>query len=65
MLSIGQAVGNQAAFLRQKFPKFVLGFLLISILATSAVFNKKSNSAAWRLVALGIPVDVRRSWPAH
>src|SRR5450755_3918844 len=27
-------VGNKAAFLWQKFPKFVLGFLLISILAT-------------------------------
>src|SRR5215813_7500374 len=35
-----QAVGNKAAFLWQKFPKFVLGFLLISLLATFAVFNK-------------------------
>jgi uncharacterized integral membrane protein (TIGR00698 family) len=32
-------VGNKAAFLWQKFPKFVLGFLLISTLATLKVFN--------------------------
>jgi uncharacterized integral membrane protein (TIGR00698 family) len=40
--SLGQAktVGNKAAFLWKKFPKFVLGFLLISILATIHVFNK-------------------------
>jgi uncharacterized integral membrane protein (TIGR00698 family) len=40
--SLGQAksVGNKAAFLWQKFPKFVLGFLLISALATSHFFNK-------------------------
>jgi uncharacterized integral membrane protein (TIGR00698 family) len=39
---LGQAktVGNKAAFLWQKFPKFVLGFLLISILATIHAFNK-------------------------
>jgi uncharacterized integral membrane protein (TIGR00698 family) len=35
-----QAVGNKAAFLWQKFPKFVLGFLLISVLATVGVFSK-------------------------
>ncbi len=35
-----QAVANKAAFLWQKFPKFVLGFLLISILATVGVFSK-------------------------
>jgi len=34
-----QAVGNKAAFLWQKFPKFVLGFLLISTLATARFFN--------------------------
>jgi uncharacterized integral membrane protein (TIGR00698 family) len=32
-------VGNKAAFLWEKFPKFVLGFLLISTLATLKVFN--------------------------
>jgi uncharacterized membrane protein YadS len=34
------AVENKAAFLWQKFPKFVLGFLLISLLATLGFFTK-------------------------
>jgi uncharacterized integral membrane protein (TIGR00698 family) len=33
------AVGNKAAFLWQKFPKFVLGFLLISAVVSVGVFN--------------------------
>ena len=33
-------VANKAAFLWQKFPKFVLGFLFISILSTVGVFSK-------------------------
>src|SRR5260221_9570769 len=45
--SRGQAktVGNKAAFLWQKFPKFVLGFLLISILATYHFFSKDQTTA--------------------
>jgi uncharacterized integral membrane protein (TIGR00698 family) len=45
--SQGQAktVGNKAAFLWQKFPKFVLGFLLISILATYHFFTKEQTTA--------------------
>jgi uncharacterized integral membrane protein (TIGR00698 family) len=45
--SRGQAktVGNKAAFLWQKFPKFVLGFLLISILATYHFFTKDQTTA--------------------
>src|SRR3989454_2565421 len=45
--SRGQAgtVENKAAFLWRKFPKFVLGFLLISILATSHFFNKEQTTA--------------------
>ncbi len=39
------AVGNKAAFLWQKFPKFVLGFLLISLLATVGFFTKDQNTA--------------------
>ncbi|HWX55903.1 MAG TPA: putative sulfate exporter family transporter [Verrucomicrobiae bacterium] len=35
-----EVVQNKAAFLWQKFPKFVLGFLLVSLLATSRVFDK-------------------------
>jgi uncharacterized integral membrane protein (TIGR00698 family) len=43
----GQAkeVGNKALFLWQKFPKFVLGFLLISILATYHFFDKDQTTA--------------------
>ena len=40
-----QVVGNKAAFLWQKFPKFVLGFLLISALATSGFFTKEQNTS--------------------
>jgi uncharacterized integral membrane protein (TIGR00698 family) len=45
--SQGQAktVRNKAAFLWQKFPKFVLGFLLISILATYHFFSKDQTTA--------------------
>src|SRR3984893_2690833 len=45
--SQGQAktVGNKAAFLWQKFPKFVLGFLLVSLLATVGFFTKDQNVA--------------------
>jgi uncharacterized integral membrane protein (TIGR00698 family) len=39
------AVGNKAAFLWQKFPKFVLGFLLVSLLATVGFFTKDQNTA--------------------
>ncbi len=43
----GQArnVANKTAFLWQKFPKFVLGFLLISLLATVGFFTKDQNTA--------------------
>lgn len=41
------AVGHKGAFLWRKFPKFVLGFLLISALATAGAFNKP------QLLALG------------
>jgi uncharacterized integral membrane protein (TIGR00698 family) len=45
--SKGQAgkVGNKAAFLWSKFPKFVLGFLLISLLASVAFFTKPQIAA--------------------
>jgi uncharacterized integral membrane protein (TIGR00698 family) len=49
--SRGQAktVRNKAAFLWQKFPKFVLGFLLISILATYHFFTKEQTTAVANL----------------
>src|SRR5713226_8357337 len=45
--SRGQAktVANKAAFLWQKFPTFVLGFLLISVLATYHFFTKDQTTA--------------------
>ncbi len=45
--SKGQAhsVSNKAAFLWQKFPKFVLGFLLVSLLATVGFFSKDQNTS--------------------
>ncbi len=36
----GERIGNKAAFLWAKFPKFVLGFLLVSLLATLGAFSK-------------------------
>lgn len=44
-----QAVGNKAAFLWQKFPKFVLGFLLISFLASYHFFSKDQIGAIGNL----------------
>ena len=40
---------NKAAFLWQKFPKFVLGFLLISLLASLHVFDKPQTAALGNL----------------
>lgn len=37
-------VTNKAAFLWQKFPKFVLGFLLVSVLATAGAFTKAQTT---------------------
>jgi uncharacterized integral membrane protein (TIGR00698 family) len=47
----GQAVRvhNKAAFLWSKFPKFVLGFLLISLLASTAFFTKGQIAAIGNL----------------
>jgi len=39
------AVTHKTAFLWQKFPKFVLGFLLISLLATVGFFTKDQDAA--------------------
>jgi uncharacterized integral membrane protein (TIGR00698 family) len=49
--SKGEAKGveNKASFLWKKFPKFVLGFLLISLLASYGVFNKPQTLALGNL----------------
>lgn len=63
-----QAVENKAAFLWQKFPKFVLGFLLISVLATAGVFSRPQiasigNLSRWAFLltfaGVGLRTDLR------
>src|SRR5437667_4035240 len=62
-----KAVGNKAAFLWQKFPKFVLGFLLISVLATYHFFNKDqvgalANLSRWAFLLTFAGVGLRTSF---
>jgi hypothetical protein len=54
------AVGSKAAFLWQKFPKFVLGFLLISGLATAGVFTSLQSSESPGAVPPGLAAARRR-----
>jgi uncharacterized membrane protein YadS len=66
----GQAgkIANKAAFLWQKFPKFVLGFIVISLLATLGAFNKAqmtdlANLSRWAFLltfaGVGLRTDLR------
>src|ERR1039457_6565455 len=60
------AVGNKAAFLWNKFPKFVLGFLLISLLATIGFFTKGqltsvANLSRWAFLLTFAGVGLRTS----
>ena len=57
-------VTNKAAFLWAKFPKFVLGFLLISAIATAHVFNKEqltslANLSRWAFLLTFAGVGLR------
>ncbi len=63
-----QGVKNKGAFLWQKFPKFVLGFLLISLLATVGLFSKGqltslANLSRWAFLltfaGVGLRTDFR------
>jgi uncharacterized integral membrane protein (TIGR00698 family) len=61
-----QVVGNKAAFLWRKFPKFVLGFLLISLLATLDYFTKPqltslANLSRWAFLLTFAGVGLRTS----
>jgi uncharacterized integral membrane protein (TIGR00698 family) len=67
--SQGQAktVKNKAAFLWQKFPKFVLGFLLISVLATYHFFSKDqvtalANLSRWAFLLTFAGVGLRTNF---
>jgi uncharacterized integral membrane protein (TIGR00698 family) len=62
-----QVVGNKAAFLWQKFPKFVLGFLLISLLATVGFFSKGqigslANLSRWAFLLTFAGVGLRTNF---
>ena len=62
-----QTVSNKAAFLWQKFPKFILGFLLISLLATVGFFTKAqigslANLSRWAFLLTFAGVGLRTSF---
>ncbi|CAH2605052.1 putative sulfate exporter family transporter [Rhodovastum atsumiense] len=63
-----QAVGNKAAFLWAKFPKFILGFLLVSLLATFGAFTPTQSAdiaalSRWAFLltfaGVGLQTDLR------
>src|SRR5437588_406056 len=63
-----KAVANRAAFVWQKFPKFVLGFLFVSALATAGAFEKEqvaslANVSRWAFLLpfarVGLETDLR------
>jgi uncharacterized membrane protein YadS len=60
-------IKNKASFLWQKFPKFVLGFLLISLLATLKVFDKTqlgnlANLSRWAFLLTFAGVGLRTNF---
>jgi len=60
----GRAIDNKAAFLWQKFPKFVLGFLVVSALATAGAFTKAqigdlANLSRWAFLLTFAGVGLR------
>lgn len=64
----GAVVANKGAFLWEKFPKFVLGFLVISALATSGFFapaqvTDLANLSRWAFLltfaGIGLRTDIR------
>ena len=60
-------VENKAAFLWRKFPKFVLGFLLISVLATVGFFSKPqlgslANLSRWAFLLTFAGVGLRTNF---
>ena len=61
-------VGHKGAFLWRSFPKFVLGFLVVSALATAGVFTKAqsadlANLSRWAFLltfaGVGLQTDIR------
>jgi len=65
----GQAakVGNKATFLWNKFPKFVLGFLLVSLLVSFHTFSKDeitslANLSRWAFLLTFAGVGLRTNF---
>jgi uncharacterized integral membrane protein (TIGR00698 family) len=63
-----QGVQNKGLFLWQKFPKFVLGFIVVSLLATLGTFSKDqaadiANLSRWAFLltfaGVGLSTDIR------
>src|SRR5215470_1311569 len=63
-----QAIDNKAAFLWNKFPKFVLGFIVVSLAATLGAFSKEqaadiANLSRWAFLltfaGVGLSTDFR------
>lgn len=63
-----EKITNKGAFLWEKFPKFVLGFLAVSLLATMLVFSKGqlvslANGSRWAFLltfaGVGLSIDIR------
>ena len=57
-------VGNKAAFLWEKFPKFVLGFVIVSALATAGLFTRGevadlANLSRWAFLLTFAGVGLR------
>ncbi len=65
--SQAKEIVNKGAFLWQKFPKFVLGFLLISLLATLGAFSKPqttdlANLSRWAFLLTFAGVGLRTNF---
>ncbi len=67
--SRSSAIQNKGAFLWQKFPKFVLGFLILSACATAGLFTKPqllsiANLSRWAFLltfaGVGLRTDIRQ-----
>jgi uncharacterized membrane protein YadS len=61
------AVGNKASFLWRKFPKFVLGFLAISLLVSFHTFSKDqvtslANLSRWAFLLTFAGVGLRTNF---
>jgi uncharacterized integral membrane protein (TIGR00698 family) len=64
---LAKGIGNKTAFLWEKFPKFVLGFLAISLLASCKVFDKGqlvslANLSRWAFLLAFAGVGLRTNF---